>query len=303
MAAKRSGLGRGLDSLIKDKGNTSHPPVSPDVPTEDLIQYVDINQVEPNPDQPRKTFNEDTLMELSDSIKKKGVLDPLTVVDRKGYYMIVTGERRWRASRMAGLKQVPVIVRDLTDEQVAEIALIENIQRENINPIEEAIYLQKLLTEYSYKQDELAEVVSKSRAAVANSLRLLKLDQRVQQMLVDEMLTTGHARALLAIDDPERQFQAAQRVFDEKMNVRDTEKLVKKLSEKKKEEKKPSAPPIGGEDRMEAVYADAEEKMRQQLGTKVSIHRKNETTGQIEIEYYSPAELTRLVELIYSIHA
>ena len=298
MAAKKNALGKGLDSLIQDKVNAKAPSAKQKEASDNNgITTVDIGKVEPNPDQPRHFFDEDKLIELSDSIKKNGIIDPLIVVERKGYYMIVAGERRWRASKMAGLKKVPVIVRDFTPQEIAEIALIENLQREDLNPIEEAEAYQKLINDNNWKQDELAEKVSKSRTAVTNSLRLLKLDQRVRQMIIDEMLTTGHARALLGIEDGERQYAAAQQVFDEKLNVRDTEKLVKKLTDKKapatkKEKFDPS---------LDAVYGEAEEKMKQLLGTKVSISRKNEKSGRIEIEYYSPEELTRLVELIYTI--
>ncbi|MBQ7564566.1 MAG: ParB/RepB/Spo0J family partition protein [Lachnospiraceae bacterium] len=301
MAAKSNALGKGLDVLIQDKVNKGKAPAQrkgSSKEDKDVFE-LDINEVEPNPDQPRQVFDEDKLLELADSIKKNGIIDPLIVVQRKNYYMIVAGERRWRASKKAGLKKVPVIVRDFTEQEIAEISLIENLQRENLNPIEEAEAYQKLITLNNWKQDELAEKISKSRTAVTNSLRLLKLDKRVRQMIVDEMLTTGHARALLAIEDGEKQYDTAQKIFDEKLNVRDTEKLVKKLCDKKVEEKKKEHP--GPDAGMEAVYAQAEEKMKNLLGTKVSIHKKNEESGRIEIEYYSPAELTRIVELIYTV--
>ena len=214
MATKRSGLGKGLDSLITNKV----APVELEVPAKDekVIEgiLVDINKVEPNREQPRKNFDEDTLLELSESIKQFGVLQPLLVQDKKGYYEIIAGERRWRAAKLAGLKEVPVIIKDLTDQEVVEIALIENIQRENLNPIEEAIAYKRLLTEFNLKQDEVAERVSKSRTAVTNSMRLLKLNEKVQQMVIDDMLSTGHARALLGIDDQEKQYQTAQKIFN-----------------------------------------------------------------------------------------
>lgn len=302
MAAKKStALGKGLDVLIQDKVKNGKAPAEKggSGKTDKDVLELDINKVEPNPDQPRQVFDEDKLLELADSIKKNGIIDPLIVVQRKNYYMIVAGERRWRASKKAGLKKVPVIVRDFTEQEIAEIALIENLQRENLNPIEEAEAYQKLITINNWKQDELAEKISKSRTAVTNSLRLLKLDKRVRQMIVDEMLTTGHARALLSIEDGEKQYLTAQQVFDEKLNVRDTEKLVKKLTDKKASEKKKAE--SGSDTGMDAVLSQAEEKMKHLLGTKVSIHKKNEESGRIEIEYYSPAELTRIIELIYTV--
>ena len=301
MAAKKSALGKGLDVLIQDKVNAGKKTTESGSKTKGTndILMVEINKVEPNPDQPRKNFDEDNLLELSDSIKKNGIIDPLIVVDRKDHYMIVAGERRWRASKKAGLKEVPVIVRDLSEQKIAEFALIENLQREDLNPIEEAEAYQKLLADNNWKQDELAEIVSKSRTAVTNSLRLLKLDPRVRQMIIDEMLTTGHARTLLSIEDKEKQFSVAQQIYDEKLNVRDTEKLVKKLTEKRKDNGKESAPK---DTSMDAVYGEAEEKMKRILGTKVRIAKKNEKSGKIEIEYYTTEELNRIIELIYNIH-
>ncbi len=300
MATKGKALGKGLDSLIKDKVNNAKAPAKQDgEPGQDHdVLNVDINKVEPNPDQPRQVFDEDKLLELSDSIKKNGIIDPLIVVQKDKYYMIVAGERRWRASKLAGLKKVPVIVREFTEQQIAEIALIENLQRENLNPIEEAEAYQKLINMNKWKQDELAEKVSKSRTAITNSLRLLKLDQRVRQMIVDELLTAGHARALLSIEDNEKQYDAAQQIFDEQLNVRDAEKLVKKINDKKEPVKKKASSLDPG---MEAVYADAAERLKKILGTKVTIQQKNAESGKIEIEYYSPSELTRIVELIYTV--
>ena len=193
-------------------------------------KLVKITMVEPNREQPRKNFDEDSLLELAESIKQFGLLQPILVQDRKTYYEIVAGERRWRAAKMAGLKEVPVIIRDLTEQEIVEISLIENIQRENLNPIEEAMAYKRLLTEFNLKQDEVAERVSKSRTAVTNSMRLLKLCDEVQQMIIDDMITTGHARALISIEDKEQQYTIAQKIFDEKLSVRDVEKLVKDLN-------------------------------------------------------------------------
>ena len=231
MAAKRNGLGKGLDSLIPNK-STNKASVSPETKKKEANEkesksgevLVKINEVEPNREQPRKDFDEDSLMELADSIKQFGILQPLIVQKKKDYYEIIAGERRWRAAKLAGIKEVPVIIKNYTDQEIVEISLIENIQRENLNPIEEAMAYKRLLEEFDLKQDEVAERVSKSRTAVTNSMRLLKLSARVQQMIVDDMISTGHARALLAIDDEEQQYQLANKIFDEKLSVRETEK-------------------------------------------------------------------------------
>ena len=296
MAMKNSGLGKGLDSLITDKvGKSSAKEViKPDT-------MVDIDKVEPNKEQPRKNFDEDALLELSESIKQFGILQPLLVQDKDTYYEIIAGERRWRAAKLAGLKKVPVIIKKLTDQEIVEISLIENIQRENLNPIEEAIAYKRLLTEFNLKQDEVAERVSKSRTAVTNSMRLLKLNEKVQQMLVDEMLTTGHARALLGIEDQEEQYVIAQKIFDEKMSVRDIEKLVKKLQKEKSEKEKTVKQPVETNEQMQAIYRDLEEKMKTIFGTKVTINSKDMKKGKIEIEYYSSDELDHLMDLIQSI--
>lgn len=301
MAVKRSGLGKGLDSLIPDKAvNKSATTGKKEEKSEKNVnesgeQLIPINQVEPNREQPRKEFDEDALLELADSIKQYGILQPLIVQKRKDYYEIIAGERRWRAAKKAGLKEVPVIIREYTDQQVVEISLIENIQRENLNPIEEAMAFKKLLEEFNLKQDEVAERVSKSRTAVTNSMRLLKLSEKVQQMIVDEMITTGHARALLALDDEEQQYILANKIFDEKLSVRETEKLVKALKNPKKEDTTKEV-----EDKNSFIYADIEDKMKSVIGTKVNIHQKKSGKGKIEIEYYSQDELERIFELIMS---
>ena len=293
MATRKGGLGKGLDSLIADKVGTSNEKT--DAKNEVM---VNINKVEPNKEQPRKNFDEDALLELSESIKQFGVLQPLLVVDRKDYYEIIAGERRWRAAKMAGLKKVPVIIKNLTEQEIVEISLIENIQRENLNPIEEAIAYKRLLNEFNLKQDEVAERVSKSRTAVTNSMRLLKLCDKVQQMVIDDMISTGHARALLGITDEEKQYTLAQKIFDEKISVRDTEKLVKKMQ---KQKNSPAKEVNSEKKKLDAVYQEAEEKMKTILGTKVIINQKDSMKGKIEIEYYSPDELTRIYELIESI--
>lgn len=300
MAVKRSGLGKGLDSLIPDKAvNKSATTGKKEEKSEKKVnesgeQLIPINQVEPNREQPRKEFDEDALLELADSIKQYGILQPLIVQKRKDYYEIIAGERRWRAAKKAGLKEVPVIIREYTDQQVVEISLIENIQRENLNPIEEAMAFKKLLEEFNLKQDEVAERVSKSRTAVTNSMRLLKLDERVQQMIIDDMISTGHARALLAIDDKDEQYNLANRIFDEKLSVRDTEKLVKEIKNPKKPKEKVKTV-------NDFIYKDLANKMKEVMGTKVSIASKGNGKGKIEIEYYSDEELERMFDMIMSI--
>ena len=300
MPIKKKGLGKGLDSLIPDnksmKSVTSEKTVESkeDAAAKSGVQVMKINEVEPNRDQPRKNFDEDALLELSDSIKQFGVLQPLLVRKRKDYYEIIAGERRWRAAKLPGVKEVPVIEKEYTDQEILEIGLIENIQRENLNPIEEAIAYKRLLEEFNLKQDEVAERVSKSRTAVTNSMRLLKLSDKVQQMIIDDMISTGHARALLAIDDPELQYTLANKIFDEKLSVRETEKLVKEIKNPKKpKEKKPVANSF--------IYQDLEEKMKSVFGTKVSIASKGKGKGKIEIEYYSDDELEHLFDMMMSI--
>lgn len=301
MAVKRGGLGKGLDSLITDKvgtGNTTAETAKTKKAEPDKdVTFVKIGKVEPNREQPRKNFDEDALLELSESLKQYGVLQPLLVQDKKDYYEIIAGERRWRAAKLAGLKEVPVIIKNLTEQEIVEISLIENIQRENLNPIEEALAYKRLLNEFNLKQDEVAERVSKSRTAVTNSMRLLKLDERVQQMVIDDMISTGHARALLGITDNEQQYALAQQIFDEKLSVRETEKLVKKLQKQKPEKQKQ---PV--DDSMSVFYEDMEQKLKAIMGTKVAIHQKDNQKGKIEIDYYSTDELERIMELFQSIH-
>ena len=309
MAVKRNGLGKGLDSLITNKSdkltkpetkkNNSEVKVSPakkvkeDPKASEIL--LKINQVEPNRDQPRKEFDEDALLELADSIKQFGVLQPLLVQKKKDYYEIIAGERRWRAAKLAGLKEVPVLIKSYTDQEIVEISLIENIQRENLNPIEEAMAFKRLLEEFHLKQDEVAERVSKSRTAVTNSMRLLKLSDKVKQMIIDDMISTGHARALLAIEDEEQQYLLATKIFDEKLSVRETEKLVKSLKNPKKEVKKTTP-------EHQFIYNDIAEKMKSIMGTKVNINAKANGKGKIEIEYYSEEELERIYDLMMTIH-
>ena len=321
MAVKKKGLGRGLDALFPEKPAEKKPVPKPitkevnpkqeaesvkttvpasdkkemtaDAPTEvkKTEMLVKISKVEPNRTQPRKQFDEDALVELSESIKQFAILQPLLVSDKGDYYEIIAGERRWRAAKLAGLKEVPFIIKEFNDQQVVEISLIENIQREDLNPIEEAQAYKRLLTEFHLKQDEVAERVSKSRAAVTNSIRLLKLNEDVQRMVVDEMISTGHARALLAVENPEEQYNLAQRIFDEKLIVRDVEKLVKNLH-------KPAKPKKTDDKTMQVIYQDIEEKLKQKLGRKVTVTSRGEGSGKIEIEFYNHEDLDRLLDVL-----
>lgn len=311
MAAKKSGLGRGLDALFPEKTvtvksgtkevkakTTAHQKKKSDTIQEKILggpMMVKISSVEPDREQPRKKFDEDALLELSESIKQYGVLHPLLVSDKKDYYEIIAGERRWRAAKMAGLKEIPVVIKEFTAQEVVEISLIENIQREDLNPVEEALAYKRLIEEFHLKQDEIAERVSKSRTAVTNSMRLLKLSPRVQEMIVDEMISAGHARAILGIADPETQEMVALKVFDQKLSVRETEELVRKLLKPSHKKEKVSNP---AED---AVYESLEEKMKGITGTRVFIHRKKNNKGKIEIEYYSREDLERIIDLFESI--
>ncbi len=287
------GLGKGLDALIPPSTNEGTNKQSKNGKDNEKGNetIVKITKVEPNREQPRKNFDEDALLELADSIKQFGVIQPIVVQDRKEYYEIIAGERRWRAAKMAGLKEIPVIIKNYTEQEIVEISLIENIQREDLNPIEEAQAYKKLLTEFNLKQDEVAERVSKSRTAVTNSMRLLKLCDEVQQMVINEMLSTGHARALLAIEDAEEQYTLAQKVFDEKLSVRDVEKMVKNLH-------KPAKPKKMDDKTLELIYQDIAEKLKQSLSTKVSVSSKGEGAGKIEIEFYSHEDLDRLMDIL-----
>ena len=299
------GLGKGLDELIpnvineksNDNKNENTKYKSTDSTLKEAeegqVKIVNITKIEPNREQPRRNFDEEALEELAESIRQFGLLQPILVHDKKTYYEIVAGERRWRAAKKAGLKEIPVIIKELTEQEIVEISLIENIQRENLNPIEEAQAYKRLLTEFNLKQEEVAERVSKSRTAVTNSMRLLKLSDSVQQMVIDNMITTGHARALITIEDPEQQYEVAKRVFDEKLNVRDVEKLVKNLNKPVKEKKAVTA-----DKSLEAVYQNIEENLKQKLSTKVNITPKGNGAGKIEIEFYSHDDLEKIMDLL-----
>jgi len=294
------GLGKGLDSLIPmgdgigktEKTNSSS--VAKNENNENSETLVKITKVEPNRDQPRKNFNEDALEELAESIKQYGLLQPILVQDKKDHYEIIAGERRWRAAKIAGLKEVPVIIKNLTDQEIVELSIIENIQREDLNPIEEALAYKRLLTEFNLTQDQVAERVSKSRTAVTNAMRLLKLCDEVQQMVIDDMISTGHARAILSIEDPEEQYALAQRIFDEKLSVRDVEKIMKNMNKPVKEKKQAKI----NEKDLSFIYQDIEEKLKSSLGTKVSVSSKGDGSGKIEIEFFSSDELERIMDLL-----
>ena len=293
--AKSRGLGKGLDSLIpvgnaegKGKIGINSVPASEEKPD----KMVKITMVEPNRDQPRHKFDEEALNELADSIKQYGIISPIIVQDRKDHYEIIAGERRWRAAKIAGLKEIPVIIKNFTEQEIVEISLIENIQRENLNPIEEALAYKRLLTEFHLKQEEVAQRVSKSRTAVTNSMRLLKLADEVQQMIIDESLTIGHARALITIEDQSKQIEIAKKVVNEKLSVRDIEKLVKDLNKPKKEKKESK------QLKNDFIYQDIEEKLKQSLGTKVTVSAKEDGSGKIEIDFYSSEELDRILDLL-----
>ena len=291
------GLGKGLGNLIRESEEDENVVVK-EVVKEVVVKEpgemkVRLSQIEPNREQPRKVFDEDALIELSESIKQYGVLQPLLVQKKDKYYEIIAGERRWRAAKLAGVKEVPVIIKDYSTQEVMEIALIENIQREDLNPIEEAQAYQRLIKDYRLKQDEVAEKVSKSRAAITNSLRLLKLDERVQEMVMEGKLSNGHARAIIGIEDGDQQYQVAQKIFDEQMSVRETEKLMKNLNRPEKPEKQ--------KPQNDFVYRDIEEKMNKIMGTKVVIKNREHDKGKIEIEYYSDNDLERIFELLMSI--
>ena len=317
--AQKKGLGRGLNDLLgtseaskssrsRNNQQNSSENTSKEVKTvtkevvkevvKEVEQKIKINLIEPNKSQPRKQFDEEALQELSDSIKKYGVLEPLIVTKKGDYYEIIAGERRWRAARMAGIKEVPVVIRDYTDKEIMEISLIENIQREDLNPIEEAEAYESLISEYNLKQEEVAERVSKSRSTITNSLRLLKLCEDVRQMVMYNMISTGHARALIPIEDPKLQYETAAIVYDQKLSVRETEAYVTAILEKKPEKEEKQKP----QKDLSVFYSDIENKLKSILGAKIAIKAFNNDKGKIEINYYSQDELDRITEMLYSIN-
>ncbi|MCI5943469.1 MAG: ParB/RepB/Spo0J family partition protein [Eubacterium sp.] len=303
--AMKKGLGRGLDMLIpkeekKEAVQEEKKEASRKEPEKksEYDMMVPINQIEPNRNQPRKQFDEDAIEELADSIKQFGVIQPLIVKKRDNYYEIIAGERRWRASKKAGIKKVPVIVKDYDEKEILKISLIENLQREDLNPIEEALAYQQLKSEYGLKQDEIATSISKSRTAITNTMRLLKLDERVQKMVMDNLITSGHGRTLIPIEDKEVQYQTAVKIMDEGLSVREAERIVKKMLEEKKQDKEEPSLEQQEEQRYLSFF---EGKMKDILGSKVTIKNKKNQKGKIEIEYYSKDELERIIDLIQSI--
>lgn len=324
--AKKMGLGKGLgaifgEDIVEQKHEASETPVDEKNTGKRVISEkketgkrtekkqtekeslegkevtLKLSMIEPNREQPRKDFNEEAIQELADSMKEYGVLQPLLVQKKDDdRYEIIAGERRFRAAKKAGLKEVPVIIREYTKQQTMEIALIENVQREDLNPIEEAVAYQQLMEEFGLTQEEIAARVSKNRATITNSMRLLKLDKRVQEMLIQGQISSGHARALLSLEQEEQQYQTGLKIIAEKLSVREVERLVKALAKPKKEKKKEE-----DDKDISFIYHDLEERMKQIMGTKVNINRKDRNKGRIEIEYYSEAELERLIELIESI--
>lgn len=293
--SKKAKLGKGLDALIAN--NNMNADEKNSGTDKEKIIHVNINSVSPKKDQPRKNFNEDKLLELAESIKQHGVLEPIIVSKKDNYYEIIAGERRWRAAKKADLKEVPLIVKNLNDREILEISLIENIQRENLNPIEEAMAYNELVTKFHMKQDEIAEKVSKSRTVITNSLRMLRLTEDVQKMVIDEKLSAGHARCLISVDNKELQLTLANRIFDEGLTVRETESMIKKLlnSDNNKKSK------MSGKEKVlsnQKVYDEVENHLKNYLNTKVIIHRKDDSKGKIEINYYSDDELDRLMTLI-----
>ena len=280
--AMKKGLGKGLDSMIPEKKTKAELSEAADK----SFLEIKISEIDPNMGQPRKRFDEDELLELSESIKIHGVIQPIILTKRGKRYEIIAGERRWRASKLAGLTKIPAVIR--------EVSLIENIQRQDLNPVEEAEAFKNLIDEYKMKQDDLAERVSKSRSAITNALRLLKLDDRVKSMLAEGLISPGHARALLAVEDKNKQHNLATRIFDEKLSVRETEKLVKHILENKEPEKEK-------ETSERLAYKKLEDSLKSILGSKVSIKGRNNGKGKIEIDYYSVEELDRIAELLSTI--
>ena len=294
MAVKKSGLGKGLGALIPEAAVAEKPATKKEVEKSEensAGSLIKISKIEPNRDQPRKNFDKEALEALSDSIRQHGVISPITVQKKGDRYIIIAGERRWRAARMAGLTEIPAYVGDYSEREIAELSLIENIQREDLNPIEEAQAYKRLMTEFNLKQEEVAERVSKSRSAITNTMRLLKLSEEVQKYLIDGKLSEGHARALLGTDDVEAQNKLAKKVIDEKLSVRDIEKLIKNLGKPEK-----SKTPANKE--YDVFYNDIAEKLKVSLGTKVSVSGKGDGAGKIEIEFYSNDDLDRLVAKI-----
>ena len=300
----KKGLGKGLGALLEDDF-TDEGELKPEKEKKEELKvveipkeiYIKISLIEPNREQPRKEFDKEQLEELAESIRQYGVLQPIMVQKKGDMYEIIAGERRWRAAKMAGLKEIPAIIREYDKQKKMEISLIENVQRADLNPIEEAAAYRQLIEEFGLKQEEIAERVAKNRATITNSLRLLKLDQRVQELLIQGKISSGHARALLGIEDGQQQYATAELIVKNELSVREVEKLVKALLKPAKEKSQKEEKDIS------FIFRDLEERMKSIMGTKVLIHRKDKNKGRIEIEYYSESELERIVELIESIQS
>ena len=307
----KKGLGKGLGAIFgedvvkENKEETekkakakAEAKAAEEMDEKGRILMLKLDLVQPNKEQPRKTFDEEKINELAESIKNYGVLQPLLVQKNDSFYEIIAGERRWRAAKAAGLKEVPAVLKEYSKQEAMEISLIENVQRADLNPIEEALGYKQLIDEFGLTQEESGVRVAKSRTVITNTMRLLKLDEQIQNMLVQGVITSGHARALLSLEDIQMQLKAAKEILDKKLSVRETERLVKRLqketSGEKKEEKKK-------DETLALIYQDLEDRMKSVMGTKVSIHNKDKNKGRIEIEYYSEAELERIVEMIESI--
>ena len=305
----KKGLGKGLgaifgEDVVKEskeeleKAKAKRAAAAEEIDEKGRILMLKLDLIQPNKEQPRKTFDEEQINELAGSIKQYGVLQPLLVQKSGSFYEIIAGERRWRAAKAAGLKEVPAVLKEYSRQEAMEISLIENVQRADLNPIEEALAYQQLIREFDLTQEEIAARVAKSRVAITNTMRLLKLDEQIQNMLIQGVITSGHARAFLSLEDKGLQLKAAKEVLDKKLSVRETEKLVKRMQREaageKKEEKKP-------DEALTLIYQNLEDRMKSVMGTKVSIHNKDKNKGRIEIEYYSEAELERIVEMIESI--
>lgn len=305
----KKGLGKGLGAIFgedvvkenkeeTEKKAKAEAKAAEEMDEKGRILMLKLDLIQPNKEQPRKTFDEEKINELAESIKNYGVLQPLLVQKNDSFYEIIAGERRWRAAKAAGLKEVPAVLKEYSKQEAMEISLIENVQRADLNPIEEALGYRQLIDEFGLTQEEIAVRVAKSRTAITNTMRLLKLDEQIQNMLVQGVITSGHARALLSLEDTQMQLKAAKEILDKKLSVRETERLVKRLqkeaSGEKKEEKKK-------DETLALIYQDLEDRMKSVMGTKVSIHNKDKNKGRIEIEYYSEAELERIVEMIESI--
>lgn len=293
----KKGLGKGLGALIKDE---TLSPNNIQIEENDFnkVIEIDINKVQPDKSQPRKYFNDDTLEELALSIKNVGIISPIIVKKKGNFYEIISGERRFRAAKKLKLKKIPIIIKEYDDLVSLEVSLIENIQRENLNPIEEALTYKIFQEKFNLNQEQIAEKVGKNRATIANAIRLLKLDNRVQNFVIELKLSQGHARALLSIEDIDMQFELAEKIIDEQLSVRQTEEIVKKLLEQKKDEQKnkiEETDPI-----KKQLYLDISKQLNQILGTKVNI-KDNKNKGKIEIEYYSEEELDRLFCLLKKI--